>query len=189
MNESSFALWVKGLGVEEKERLIKKIEQDAAAIETDVYGCARSVLYALQQNLNLGSSDIIKSSMALAGGVARNCEICGALLGGIMVVGLAYGIEKMAFPFGTYVKEKKQDDEVARSYAEVMSRGGKICDRFREIYGSLRCADVQRATREGRFWDLKDPKQLEEFVQPAIHDRCGPVAGTAARITVEVMLE
>ena len=48
---------------------------------------------------------------------------------------------------------------------------------------------MQRAIREGKFWDLKDPKQLEEYLQPAIHDQCGPVAGMAARITVEAMLE
>ena len=189
MTGSGSATWVKSLSAEEKDKLVKKIEQDAAAIEMENYGCARCVLRALQQNLNLGGGEAFKASLAMSGGVARNCEVCGALLGGLMAVGLAYGSDKLAFPFGAYVKEKKQDDEVAERYREVMGRGGKICDRFKEVYASLRCADVQRAIREGKFWDLRDPKQLEEYLQPAIHDQCGSVAGMAARITAQVMLE
>ena len=190
MTESGFAKRVRSLSAEEKDRLVEKIEQDAAAIEIENYGCARCVLRALQQNLEgLGGSEAFKASLAMSGGVARNCEVCGALLGGLMAVGLAYGSDRLAFPFGAYVKEKKQDGEVAERYREVMGRGSKICDGFKKIYGSLRCADVQKAIRGGKFWDLRDPKQLEEYLQPAVHDQCGSVAGTAARITAEVMLE
>jgi len=186
--ESSFATWVRNLNAEEKDRLIRKIEQDATAIEVEYYGCARCVLRALQQNLNLGGSEAFKASLPLSGGVARNCEVCGALLGGLMVVGLAYGSDKLAFPFGAYVKGKEQDDEVAQRYSEVMRRSGIICDRFKETFGGLRCVEVQKAIR-GKFWDLRDPQQLEEYLQPIIHDKCGSVAGAAARITAETILE
>lgn len=185
----SFVAWREKLSTEEKERLIKKIERDATAIEIENYGCARCVLSALQQNLEgLGGGEAFKASLAMSGGVARNCEVCGALLGGLMAVGLAYGSDKLAFPFGTYVKEKKQDDEVAEKYRDVMERSGKICDRFNKVYGSLRCADVQKVIRDGKFWDLRDPKQLKEYLQPLIHDQCGSVAGMAARITAEEIL-
>ena len=86
------------------------------------------------------------------------------------------------------MKEKEQDDEVAQRYSEVMRRSGIICDRFKETYGGLRCDEVQKAIR-GKFWDLRDPQQLEEYLQPVIHDKCGSVAGAAARIVAETILE
>lgn len=188
MTESSFESWVKNLSHDEKSELIKKIEEDATAAETEFYGCARSVVHAFQVNMNLGSAETFKASLGMSGGAARNCEVCGALLGGLMMVGLVYGTEKLAFPFGSYVKEKEGDDEVAKRYADVMGRAGRICDRFREVFGGLRCSDAQRATRDGRFWDLKDPEQLAEYLQPVIHDKCGFVAGTAARFAAEEIL-
>ena len=187
-DNSDFETRVNNLSVGEKARLIRKIEQDADYYEREYYGCARTALSALQRNLKLGGGDVFKASLALSGGVARNCEVCGALLGALMAVGLAYGSDKLAFPFGTWVKEKKQDDEVAQRYREVMDRAFIICDRFKELYGSLRCADVQMAIR-GKFWDLRDHKQSAEYVQPKIHDKCGSVAAAAARITAEVILE
>jgi hypothetical protein len=186
---SSFIQWKNSLRTEEKNNLIRKIEQDAIDMEKEYYGCARCVLRALQQNMKgLGGGEAFRASLAMSGGIARNCEVCGALLGGLMAVGLAYGSEKLAFPFGSYVKTKKQDDEVAEKYRDVMGRAGKICEMFKEIYGSLRCADVQRAIRGGKFWDLRDQKQLSEYLQPAIHDQCGQVAGTVAKLTAQIML-
>ena len=189
MTEGSFLARLKNLSDKEREILINKIAEDAKTIETQVYGCSRSVLSALQKNLEIGNSEVLKSSVGMSGGVARNLEVCGAVLGAIMVVGLIYGTEKLTFPFGAHVKEKKADEEAGKQYADVMTRGGKICDRVKAIYGGLKCSDIQRATRGGRCWDLKDPKQLAEYLQPAIHDYCGPVAETVARIAAEEILK
>lgn len=185
---NSFTTWVRNLSREDRDKLIRKIAEDADETEVKYYGCARCVVYAFQQNMSLGSEETIKAAMPLAGGVARCCEVCGALIGGIMAVGLAYGSPRLAFPFGAYVKGKEQDDEMASCYSEVMRRCSIICDKFREEFGSLRCIDVQKAIR-GRSWDLRDPGQLEEYLQPEIHDKCGYVARVAARITAEAILE
>ena len=57
-----------------------------------------------------------------------------------------------------------------------------------EKFGGLRCTEVQKAIR-GKVWDLRDPQQLEEYLQPEIHDKCGSVAGAAARIASAAILE
>jgi C_GCAxxG_C_C family probable redox protein len=189
MSELNSVSRLRKLSEREKQRLIDKIAEDAKTIETEVYGCARSVLASLQKNLEIGNAEVIRASVGLGAGVARNLEVCGAVSGAVMAVGLIYGTEKLTFPFGAHVKEKKADEEAGKRYADVMTRGGMICDRVRAIYGGLRCSDIQRATRGGRCWDLKDPKQLVEYLQPAIHDHCGPVAGTVARIAAEEILK
>jgi len=171
MLDKSFAARVKNLSAEEKDDLVRKIEQDAGRAELEYYGCGRCVLSALQRNLSLGGSEAFKASLPFAGGVARNCEVCGALLGGLMAVGLAYGSDKLELP-----------------YDEVMELSDIICDRFKEEFGGLRCAEVQKAIR-GKIWDLRDPQQLEEYKKPEIHDKCADVPGVAARITAETILE
>jgi C_GCAxxG_C_C family probable redox protein len=186
-DRGKFEIWVKNLSGDEKMKLMQKIEEDAVAAEMAYYGCSRCVLHAVQKNLKLGNGDAIKAVMPLAGGVARSMEACGALLGAVMATGLAYGSDKLAFAFQAHVKDRPQDDEVAYCYAETMRRGGIICDKFRDKYGSLRCIDVQKAVH-GKYWNLKDPKQLAEYCQPSIHNKCGYVAGFAARIAAEVIL-
>ena len=185
--QSSFETRVKNLSVEEKDRLVRKIEQEAIRNEIDYSGCARCVLSALQQNLGVGGSDTFKASIGLSGGVARNCEVCGALLGGLMAVGIAYGSDKLSFVLGDYVKGKEEDEEATQRFREVMSRSTIICDRFRERFGGLRCVDAQKVIH-GKVRDLKDPKQIEEFAQPEIHDKCSQVTGIAARIAAEAIL-
>ena len=187
IEKSGFAMWLSNLDLKSKKNLIKKIEQDAVDNEINYYGCARCVLSSFQQNLNIGSSEAFKASLPLSGGVARNCEVCGALIGGLMIVGLIYGNDKLAFPFGTLVKDKEQDDDVAEQYSDVMKRCGVICDRFKETFGGLRCREVQMALH-GRSWNLREPSQMEEYLQPSIHDKCGVVTGRVARIVAETIL-
>ena len=151
----------------------------------------RCVLTALQRNLDLGGKESFRASFAFAGGVARNCEVCGALIGGLMAVGLAYASDKLGYPHGPGASVKgdpKENAEVAERYQDVMERSSIICDRFREKFGSLRCADVQRAIR-GKFFDLRDPKQLGEYRRPEIHDECAKVSRVAGRLAAEEILK
>ena len=55
------------------------------------YNCAQSVLYAYSDELNLGKETALKRASGLGAGMARRGEICGAVTGGILVIGLKWG--------------------------------------------------------------------------------------------------
>ena len=77
----------------EKEKLFGEIEKTAHDYEVKYGGCAQCVLIALQEHLKLGNGEAFKAASAFAGGFANCGETCGALSGGMMAIGLAYGRE------------------------------------------------------------------------------------------------
>ena len=41
----------------------------------------------------------------------------------------------------------------------------------------------------GRTWDLNNPAELADYMNPAIHDKCGEVTKAAAEFAAEALLE
>jgi len=180
MLENRFIEKIGSMTEEEREELVRKIEQAAHDNEINFYGCSRVTLDALQKHLGLGNEETFKASLPFAGGVARNQEVCGALIGGLMAIGMAFGSDKLDFIFG--------NNEASKRFHLVTERAQKVCDRFQEEYGTLRCYDIQKRIH-GRTWDFKNPKDLEERLKRELHDKCGPVVGTAARLCAQAILE
>jgi len=78
-----------------KKELLEKIEQAAHNYERDYHGCSRCVLRSLQEHLNLGDDFTLQASTPLAVGIAFQGKTCGALLGGLLAIGLATASQDM----------------------------------------------------------------------------------------------
>ena len=139
-------------------------------------GCARCVLAALNEHLRLTSTEGIeqslKASTGLSAGVARMGEACGALLGGIMALGLAFG---------------SADLSRFDRYTETMSRSQELFRAFRERYGTVRCADIQERLL-GRRYDFFDEGDRDAWYRDGGLDECPGVCATAAGIAAEIIL-
>ena len=96
---------VKRLSNKQKAELLQKIEQVAAENERNATGCARVVLHTVVKHLELYSPEVIKAATPLAGGVASSGQFCGALLGGIMAIGLAFAPAALSQPAGCRAEE------------------------------------------------------------------------------------
>jgi len=55
------------------------------------YNCAQAVLYAFGPDLGLDGETALKVATGLGGGMGRRGEVCGAVTGGILALGLRYG--------------------------------------------------------------------------------------------------
>ena len=159
---------------EAKEELIRKIAQDARSNEVEYFGCCQVVLDALQRNLNIGNGGAFKAASALLGGVAMTREVCGALVGGVMAIGLVYG--RASLETGKVGPEN-------REFLEARVRGSRLCDRFKEKFGSLRCADVMVSVGRKDFPRFNTVEAFED------HAKCENVTGPAARFAVEMILQ
>jgi C_GCAxxG_C_C family probable redox protein len=167
---------IRGINQEDKEWLLRTIEQEACDNEIKYWGCSQAVLDALQRHLKLGNGDTFKAATAFVGGIASNREACGALIGCIMAIGLASG--RVKYETGKIGPE--QADLV-----ECSARTRKFCDRFRESLGGLRCNEVRAAM--GFDTEARPVKLTPETFKE--HDKCGEVTGTAARLAAEIILE
>ena len=152
--------------------ILDHIEQKAGDYE-ELYGsCAQGTLLALQEQFNLGNSETLKAATAMPG-IALRGDTCGAVMGAIMALGLAFG------------REKPED---AKAVQVTTSAARKLCKRFEAEFGSCDCRDVQHHIF-GRSFNLTDPNEGTEFVKAGAAKKCRAPAGKAARIAGELILD
>ncbi|MEM4487732.1 MAG: C-GCAxxG-C-C family protein [Desulfurococcaceae archaeon] len=155
---------------------LDKVESYAKELGIKYHGCSQMSLKALQDSLGLEDGGAFKAASALAGGVARGGEVCGALLGALMAVSLVFGRDRL---------EPANDSP---KYSKALEVGTKVFDEFKNLYGSVRCRDIQ-VRLFGRHYDLRNPKEREEFSSSGNRDKCSEVIAVAARIAAKAIID
>jgi len=123
----------------------------------------------------VGSKEIFKAGSALAGGVARQGETCGALTGAIMAIGSLIGRERL---------------EDIEQYRKAMEPASRIYNLFKERIGHTLCWEIHKI-RFGKIYRLCIPEESHAFHEMGGHSRkgCPEVCGIAARIAADVILD
>jgi C_GCAxxG_C_C family probable redox protein len=156
------------------------------ALEYDKYsGCSQSVLLALQEAFGIGDIESFKAATVLSGGVARKGETCGALLGGLMALGLMIGREDIT-DSQVYRDAMVPSDEIIKEF----QKGLKENFGFAEALENTICRDIQLRIY-GESFDLTDPVSYKAFLDAGGHgdDGCPLVCAVAAEVTAEKLLE
>jgi C_GCAxxG_C_C family probable redox protein len=155
-----------------KDEILARLEQKAGDYEELCNSCAQGTLMALQEEFGLGNEQTIKAATAMPG-IALRGETCGAVMGAIMALGLAFGGEKPG-------------DFAAAERTNKASR--KLCRRFEEEFGGCNCRDVHQHLF-GRSFNLTDAADVAAFVAANTQNKCRKPAGKAARIAGEMILD
>lgn len=156
-----------------REELLNKIEETAHNYEKEFHGCSRCVFKALQDHLDLGDGPTLKASTPLAAGVAMRGETCGALLGGMLAVGIV-----------TAEEDLKDSNALNNSLAAAF----KLAKKVEKEFGTTNCTNIQ-TDRLGRFYSLADPEQYKAFIEAGGYVECPKVVGKIARMTAESILD
>ncbi len=80
------------------------------------YNCAQSVFYAFCEDLGVDQDTSLKMACGFGAGMGRKGEVCGAVTGGIMALGVKYGRgekEDRAVTDAAYVKVRELMDQFA----------------------------------------------------------------------------
>ena len=156
------------------------------ALENDFHsGCSQSVLGALQEEFGIGNKESFKAATVLSGGIARQGETCGAIIGALLALGLVIGRERM---------------ENEEAYKAMMPPSIEVRNRFREElkrqFGfkkgleSTLCRDIHEKLY-GRSFYLADDEERQAFLDAGGHSEtgCPKVCGIAAQVVAEKILE
>ena len=122
--------------------------------------CSQSVLCALAPRLNIDNETAMKIAMGFGGGIARSGDICGAVTGGIMALGLAKG--------GGGIPTSEDKEEL---YVLVRKFLGEVT----ELHGSTVCRELigfdvsvpgerEKARALGRF-DMVCPRMVRDAAE------------------------
>lgn len=153
-----------------RAEILNRVEESAYNYEKAYHGCAQCLLRAIQDHLKVGNGAAFKSASALAGGVALMGDSCGALVAGMMALGLAFGRQRI-------------EDFAGLASSFVPARA--LYTRFREEFGSCLCRDVM-AVQLGRFYDLAT--EYQQFQAAGGYERCSRVVAKTARMAAELIL-
>ena len=91
------------------------------------YVCSQAVFAAFSEMLGLDKETALKIANGFGGGIARKQEVCGALSGAIMAIGLKYG-------------KTQADDSISHenTYAKIED----FCKKFIERNQSIKCHEI-----------------------------------------------
>ena len=91
------------------------------------YNCSQAVLEVFAGELGFGEEQALKIASGFGGGVGRGGQICGAVTGAVMVLGLKYMLT---------------DEEPAIAKPRVYLKVKEFTDRFKEESRSIICREL-----------------------------------------------
>ena len=119
------------------------------------YGCAQAVLASFAQDYGLNEETALRISTGFGSGMGRMCEVCGALTGAFMVIGLKYG--------KVVTDGSKYGSDTETTYRLVAD----LARKFESKYGSIYC-------RELIGHDLSNPEERAKVIQQGLFTtKCG----------------
>lgn len=131
------------------------------------FGCSQSVLASFAADYGLDEKLALKLATGFGSGMGRMCEVCGALTGAFMVIGLKFG---RCESDGTRYGEKTEN-----TYRLVR----EVAEKFKERNNSILC-------RELVGYDLNDPEQRAKVVEQGVFQK---VCAKCIRDAVEILEE
>jgi C_GCAxxG_C_C family probable redox protein len=136
---------------------MSEIEKAVSCFE-EGFMCSQALLTAYAEQFGLDRENALRISAAFGGGMGRMGEICGAVTGAFMALGLKYG--------RTVVRDTRSHEKTTRLV-------NVFVERFKSLNGSIVCRellDCDLSTEQGRraFVDKKlRDKLCTKFVRDA----------------------
>lgn len=104
------------------------------------YNCAQAVLYSFKDDINIDGNNVLKLACGFGAGMGRKGEVCGAVTGGIMVIGAKYGRGE---------NDDKADTE------KTYSKARELMEKFETKHGTFICRELLNgcdlSTEEGQM--------------------------------------
>ncbi len=132
------------------------------------FNCAQSVFYSFCDNLGFEKNTALKIACGFGAGMGRKEEVCGAVSGGIMVLGTRYG-------------RGEKDDRTATEVTYAKTR--ELMSQFEKKHGTFICRKLingcELTTEEGQ-------RQFKE--NDLLNKRCKVCVQSVVEILENIML-
>ena len=139
---------------------MKKKAEDALEIFNKGFNCAQAVLSSHSEEFGLDTIFAKKLGGAFIGGIANNGEVCGAVSGALMLIGLKYG----QYNEGD-IESKEKTIKITNDYIQ----------KFKKEYGSIICRKLLKydlsieeeklKARESGVFKTLCPKYIKKSVE------------------------
>ncbi len=132
------------------------------------YNCSQAVALAFSDMVKIPKEQLLRLSSSFGGGMGRLREVCGAVTGMFIILGLLYGFEN------------ETGEEKAKHYKRVQD----VASRFEKITGDIVCRNLLGLDTE-REEPTPTPRTKEFYKKRP----CKELVGVAAEILEEYISE
>ena len=144
------------------------IKQADEAVEAFKRGlsCSQAIFSVYGRDLGVDPETAVKVASAFGAGVAKTGEICGAVSGALMVIGLS---------------QRPEDIQDASSREKVYAKARRFIEEFAARNASVHCTELIG-------YDLSDPKQFAEAREKKVFaTRCSKLVRDAGEILEDLL--
>lgn len=135
-------------------------EREAVEAFRSGFNCAQAVLFQFADLVGLPKETLSLVATGFGAGMGRRQEVCGAVSGGIMAIGLARGRR---------LDQAKEGQEPAYALTRELMAA------FEAEHGSVRCRDILDGC------ELLTPEGQAQFRERKLGERCEACIATAVR--------
>jgi len=145
------------------------MERSEVAVAKFVSGfnCAQAVLFSFCDDLGLDKDKALKIACGFGAGMGRKEEVCGAVSGGIMVIGAKYG---------------RGDNDERKATEVTYTKIRELMDKFSERHGTYLCRQLlngcELTTEEG---------QKTYLANEYFHKVCKPCVKSVVEIVATIL--
>jgi C_GCAxxG_C_C family probable redox protein len=137
-------------------------QKGKAAFASGLY-CAESVVMVIAEEEGIHSELLPGIATGFCSGLARTCNMCGAVTGGILALNLVFGRHSI-------------EDSVEANYTAVQT----LLQNFEEAFGSLNCQELLGC-------DLGNQAGQQTFRENHLHLRCREYTGKATEFARNII--
>lgn len=131
------------------------------------FNCAQSVLYACGREYFKEDASALKLASGFAAGISYRGELCGAVSGALMAIGLHHGYA----------------DQSQEARDQVFSLTKRFLSMFETLHGSVHCNQLLET-------DISTPEGLQQAREKgAFKSKCPLLVGSAAQIVGQLLAE
>jgi C_GCAxxG_C_C family probable redox protein len=131
------------------------------------FNCAQSMLFTFCEDFGIDKETALKISCGLGAGMGRNQEVCGAVTGGILVIGAKYG-------------KHIQNDTNAAEITYKKTR--ELMDKFEQKHETYICKNLLNGC------DLKTEEGQKQFKEMDLKNKvCIPCVKTVVTMLEELI--
>lgn len=151
-----------------KEALKEQARKKAYDYELQFHGCSQSVLLAFQELLGLEDELTFKAAGPLCAGLGMG-KTCGALAGGVMVLGMKYGRARI--------------EEGLEGLFPGLGPAQSLVQRFEQEFGTTACSEIAKVD----WTDFEGA--MQSITNPEFIERCAQLVGRTAEMVAELIGE
>lgn len=155
-----------------KDDILRQLDKKAGEYLKISGNCAQSSFLALSEQFGLDDSTILKALTPFPG-IALRGETCGAVVGGLLALGIVYGRDRL-------------DDW--EGYLSSLRPARSFCRAFERKFGSTMCSEVLRSLF-GKTFNLAKPAEAEEWRKAGALEKCLIPVSKGCHMDAEIIME